>query len=692
MPEHALKLTTQRRTWLLLARTVWIIGTLCNLVLFALAVPAYGTQLYTLCAAPAPADCPVAQLTVVEAETLARLGISLAVYVSYTLVIHAAASLFFFAVGLLIWWRKSDDWYGLFVSFLLVTFGTVGVSAVLGGALEAVYPGLRTLSTILAWIVFPGFGLFLTTFPDGRFVPRWSGIVPLLWVAQALFFETIVRWPVPLFAAELLLVWGSTFAVQVYRYRRVYDAVQRQQTKWVLFGFGFAIMTIVVNVALTALVPALNAPDSAYALVEGTWIAVMFPALPLTIGIALLRFRLWNIDPILGRALVYGGLTLAVVGVYVLIVGYLGALFRTSANLAISLIATGVVAVLFQPLREWLQRRVNRLLYGQRDEPEAALRRLGYRLEAIYAPDAVLPAIVQAVAETLRLPYVAIALRDDEATTVAAAFGTPPVASPYILPLNYGGTTLGELWLGARTGEAQLGGTDRRLLEDLARQAGVAVHAVRLHADLQRSRERLVNAREEERRRLRRDLHDGLGPTLASFAQRLDHAGHLVQHDPEAATALVYTLRDGVRATIADIRRLVYALRPPALDDYGLVAAIREQGAHILGNGIVLHVAAPEDLPALPAATEVAAYRIALEALTNVARHAGARRCSVEMHRNDGWLDLTIVDDGLGLSATHTSGVGIMAMRERAEELGGTCHIELRQQGGTTVQARLPLE
>jgi len=666
-------------------------GALCNLVLFALAVPVYNAQLRVICTVPTPADCPFAQLTAIEAQTLARLGLSLDSFATYTLIIHTAASLIFFAVGLLIFWRKSDDWYGLFVSFLLVTFGMNGVSAVLLDALATTYPNLGIVSIVIAWLVFPGLGLFLTTFPDGRFVPRWSWIIPLLWLVQALFFEIIVRWPTPLFAAVLLVVWGSTFAVQVYRYRRMYNAVQRQQTKWVLFGFGLAISSIILIVALTALMPALNAPDSPYALLEGTWIAILFPLVPLTIGIALLRYRLWDIDPILSRALVYGGLTLAVIGVYVLLVGYLGALLRTELSLAISLLATGVIAVLFQPLRERLQRQVNRLLYGQRDEPEAALRRLGRRLEATYTPTAVLPALVQTVAESLRLPYAAIALHRDAGTTIAAAFGTLPTTPPYSLPLRYGGAVLGELRLGLRTGEAQFNVADQRLLDDLARQAGVAVHAVQLHADLQRSRERLVNAREEERRRLRRDLHDGLGPTLASFVQRLDSAGNLIRGDPEAATALVYSLRDGVRATIGDIRRLVYALRPPALDEYGLVAAVREQGAQILGSAVALNVTAPDDLPALPAATEVAAYRIALEALTNVARHAGARQCSVQIICDDGWLHLSITDDGHSLPAAYTPGVGITAMHERAEELGGVCRVEGAAQGGTTIWARLPL-
>jgi signal transduction histidine kinase len=239
---------------------------------------------------------------------------------------------------------------------------------------------------------------------------------------------------------------------------------------------------------------------------------------------------------------------------------------------------------------------------------------------------------------------------------------------------------------------------DLRLLDDLARQAGVAAHAVRLTtdlqrltADLQRSRERLVTAREEERRRLRRDLHDGLGPTLASLAQRLDTARILVARDPDAAVALLGDLKIQVKATITDIRRLVYALRPPALDELGLVSAIREHIAHYnQPNEIHVSMDAPERLPPLPAAVEVAAYHIALEALTNVARHANAQTCRIRLSLANG-LCLEITDDGGGLPEGFRAGVGLTAMRERAVELGGECRIESGPAHGTRVWAWLPL-
>jgi signal transduction histidine kinase len=240
-------------------------------------------------------------------------------------------------------------------------------------------------------------------------------------------------------------------------------------------------------------------------------------------------------------------------------------------------------------------------------------------------------------------------------------------------------------------------------LDDLARHAGVAVHAVRLTADLQRSRERLVAALEEERRRLRRDLHDGLGPQLAAIAVKLEAARNLLPLHPKLGDGLLAELKNQTQVALADIRRLVYNLRPPSLDELGLVSALREHvtlyslptpGRTEAGTGdgrLMVDVEAPEKLPALPAAVEVAAYRIALEGLTNVVRHAFARSCIIRLTLAEGMLHLTITDDGRGLPADLRAGVGLISMRERAAELGGTLVLERAPSGGAHLQARLPL-
>jgi signal transduction histidine kinase len=355
-------------------------------------------------------------------------------------------------------------------------------------------------------------------------------------------------------------------------------------------------------------------------------------------------------------------------------------------------------------------------MYGERDDPYVVLSRLSQQLKTTLAPAAVLPNLAEAVAQTLKLPYVAIALhRSSEFKVLSseleiagtqnsklktqnfdiiASYGELPVAPLHanllVLPLIYQGEQVGELRLAPRSGEEGFSAAEQRLLEDIALQAGVAAHAVRLTADLQRSRERLVATREEERRRLRRDLHDGLGPQLASLTLTLAAARELLRHDVDAADRLLGELARHTQAAVADIRRVVYDLRPPALDDLGLVLALREQAATYHQAGLRITIDAPDRLPALPAAVEVAAYRIVQEALTNVVRHAKARTCTVRFTLCDA-LDIEIKDDGVGLPSGNRAGVGLASLRERTAELGGTCEIQSAPGGGTCIHARLPL-
>jgi signal transduction histidine kinase len=501
---------------------------------------------------------------------------------------------------------------------------------------------------------------------------------------------------------------GLTFVVlilglvglQIYRYRRVSTFRERQQTRWVIYGFSVAIVGIALFISIgdILLSPEARAENQVgNVLVMGTYDNVLLLLIPISIAIAILRTHLWDIDIIINRTLVYGALTVCVVSIYILVVGYLGALFRTSGNLPISLVATGLVAVLFQPLRGLLQRGVNRLLYGQRDEPYAVIRGLSQRLEATLAPDAILPTIVETIAHALKLPYAAITLKQGGDFVTAASYGSPQ-ENLTRLPLIYQTGQIGELLLAPRGPGETFTSADRALLNDLARQAGVAAHAVRLTTDLQRltgelqqSRTQLVTTREEERRRLRRDLHDGLGSALTSVTFQLDAACNMLDHDPQAVRTLLMELKGQMQTSIADIRRLVYNLRPPILDEWGLVAALREQVAQYQLHNVQVTVDAPESLPALPAAVEVAAYRIALEALSNVVRHAHASTCSMRLSISDDALKVEVEDDGSGLPRSFHAGVGINAMRERAAELGGSCTVESLATGGTRVSASLPL-
>jgi signal transduction histidine kinase len=261
------------------------------------------------------------------------------------------------------------------------------------------------------------------------------------------------------------------------------------------------------------------------------------------------------------------------------------------------------------------------------------------------------------------------------------------------VPLTFRGEVVGRLLSAPRSPHDPFRPADLRLLDDLGRQLGVTAHATRLAAALQRSREGLVTAREEERRRIRRDLHDGLGPALAGVALGLDAVGRLAEAEPARAAELARQLKEEVQASLADVRRLVENLRPPALDQLGLVGAVRQQARLIADRDHGLEVGVEATgVPELPAAVEVAAYRIATEALRNVSQHASARHCRVCLSLDgSGMLQVEVEDDGIGLAADRRAGVGLTAMRERAAELGGTCDTSRAALGGTRVAAILPV-
>jgi signal transduction histidine kinase len=664
-------------------------------------------------------------------------------------VASTAATLAFATVGALVVARRPAN----VVGWLLCATGLVGGLGAWTGQYArytfVTMPGALPLGDMAAWVYMSiSFGPFVALaaiflpllFPNGRLPsPRWR---PALWgalLATLLFTVALALAPGPVDAslpevanpfapdwaapvtqllspiatALLLASLVAAVAATVVRFRRARGA-ERYQIKW----FAYATAMLAVALVMPALLdPAGFAdPINGDTTLSGVLLSAAYPFIPIAVGIAILRHRLYEIDLIINRTLVYGALTACVAGLYIVVVGYLGTLFNARGNLLISLLATGVVAVVFQPLRERLQRGVNRLMFGERDDPYSVIARLGQRLEATLAPDAVLPTIAQTVQDALKLPYVAIALRQGDDLVIVAeqderetrrqadkemrndtAFVSlsPPLL--VCLPLVYQGEPLGELRLAPRPGESGFGDADRRLLDDLARHAGIAIHASRMHeralrlaADLQRSRERLVSAREEERRRIRRDLHDGLGPANAGLTFKIDAAHQELRVDVDAAAARLRDLKSNVQEAIADIRRLVYALRPPALDELGLVAALQIHIASLQHADLRVTLDAPADLPALPAAVEVAVYRIATEALTNVVRHAQARTCQLRLILSNG-LEIDVTDDGRGLPAERRRGVGLTSMHERAEELGGSCVVEPAAGGGTRVWARLPL-
>ncbi|HVL85884.1 MAG TPA: sensor histidine kinase [Pseudonocardia sp.] len=670
------------------ARIGWLLVAVPSAVLFLASLPPELTR--TLAAVQPPGGFAPEMSAEAWRDALAALGITPAGYAAMRLAILLALALGFWAVGGLLWWRRPDDRGAVIVSLVLVMFGSTFPNTL--DALDAVHPALAVAGQVLGAAGFAGLPLLLLVFPDGRFVPRWTRWVAVVAGTELVLAETGSTWwaqrPGWLGAAMFAAGAGCLLYAPAYRYRRVSGPVERQQTKWVALGLVAAIATFLGLAQVAALVPAFATPGPAavaYELIAIPVLVLALLAVPATIAVAVLRHRLYEIDVLLGRALVYVVLTAILLGLYLGVVAAARAVLPT-AGTAADLLAAALVAVLFAPLRARLQRLANRLLYGDRDDPYAALARLGARLEATGDPASALPAVAETVAQTLRLPSAAISLGPD----VVASWGTPR-GEPVVLPLLHQHEQVGELRLSLRAGERTLSAADRRLLDDLALRAGAAAHAAVLDAQLRSARQELVTAREEERRRLRRDLHDGLGPELSGQALTIDAVRALLRTDPERAESLLVDIKAQVRGGVDEVRRLVHGLRPPALDDLGLLGALREGAARQSVDGLRITLDAPPELPPLPAAVEVAALRIAQEALTNVVRHAGARTATVRVAADARRLELEVRDDGAGLPAAPARGVGLSSMRERAGELGGTLSVTAAPGGGTVVRAALPL-
>ncbi len=604
-------------------------------------------------------------------------------------------------VGALILSRRR----GHVIGWLFIVIGVAMAAAIasaqygltgLGGGDVAAWVG--------RWVWLLGVPLIPTAvvllFPDGRLPSRrWR---PVLWAGVAsiaLLLPAIALLPeqdpaaapnplaAPAFAAPLRIVAGMGFtllglatmgalASLVVRYRAA-DRTSRLQLRWFIAAASVVVFAVVLGNFVPALGPAVQ--------------LVAFPLVAVATAAAILRHGLYDINSVIGTSLVWAALSACVLGGYVTLTALVGGLFPGVPRVWPAVIATALVALAFQPLRVRVQAGVDRLVYGDSADPARALRRLGARLEDTLAIEEVLPSVVGAVAEALRVPAVEVELRHDDRWMPGARHGSPS-GNPLQLPLTFRRELVGRLRVYPRAAGEEFTTKDRQLLDDLAGQAGVAVHAVQVSMALQRSREQLVAALEGERRRIRRELHDGLGPALAALSLGLGAAQNLREADPGEADALLRQLKEETADLSTDLRRLIHGLRPPQLDDLGLEGALKARAAALSSTAMIIEVHVQDPLPELPAATEAAAYRIANEAVTNAVRHSGGRRCTVRLSTTDTLLVLDVADDGHGLEPAHNAGVGLRSMNERADELGGDLQITTPPQGGTRVLAALPLQ
>jgi two-component system NarL family sensor kinase len=526
-------------------------------------------------------------------------------------------------------------------------------------------PVLITAVAAVAFAVV-GFGLApgrLTDFPSVHNPVGIRGLGPVTGLLQGAFFPLI------------LIATAGAVASLVVRSRHG-DPRTRQPLRLV-------IVSMVVFVALVVFVSVLPLPLALSATVQ-VGAALLVPA---AIVIGVLQRGLFDIRVVVKPSLVYAALTVSVLGLYVTVVQLVGRLGGHPVGLVV---ATGVVAVAFEPLHRRLHRGVDRLLHGDRADPSAAAARLAGHLSASTSPGALLAAAAVGVGEALQVPGVRVIAVDGERVVGRTEWGVFPTDVERI-PIRFYEGVVGHLEVAQREPHAMLGCADRRVLSRLLPHVGTAMHIVVLTADLNAAREQAVLAREEERRRIRRDLHDGLGPVLAGLGLGLEGVADLVTNKPDHARDLLAELAEAVHGTIDDVRRLVYELRPPSLDDLGLLGALREHANSIARRpgAVAVTVDAPNELPALPAAVEVAIFRIAMEALTNVERHAHASSCTIRLRVDDG-IEITVEDDGVGING-RGSGVGLSSMQERVRELNGLWSLETRQPTGTRLRAQLPL-
>jgi signal transduction histidine kinase len=582
--------------------------------------------------------------------------------------------------------------------------GVVTAPGTVPGAayLAALGPGLQAAGMVIAVVWVPA------VFPDGRLPgPRWRWLAwPAAAAAACLFLGNALS---PTSNESQLAHWHSPIGLPV-RYGNIADALSAAGVLLAVAAAAGAIAGLVTRwrrggrlvrqqlllLALATWPPALV--FLAIMITNGVpaWIfGVVLLPLPAAIAVAILHHGLYDLRRAAHRTLLWLTMSAAVVGIYAAVVITVAALVPDHHAWWPPALAAALAALALIPLRDKLQRGVTRVVYGRWHEPYEVLAGLGERLEAAADMDRLLDAAVAELTTGLGLHDVSV--RDLDEIVVTGTEGlagsvprTDAVVGPGTasIPLLAYGTPVGSLTY--RVPDRPLSAAEERLLHDLARQLGGALHARLLREDLQRARERLVLAREEERRRLRRDLHDGIGPALAGLTLKTETARALLPPGSDGASRELHDLSEEIRRTVVDVRRLVEGLRPPALDELGLAGACAQAVERLTtGAGLAASVDARDDLPVLPAAVEVAAYRIVVEAVTNTVRHARARHCQVSIACTPAGLAVEVTDDGTGLNAAGHHGHGLAIMRERAEELGGTVTVR-DGPPGVTVQARLP--
>jgi signal transduction histidine kinase len=631
------------------------------------------------------------------------------------------------------------------IGWLLLAIGAIG-----GIYLTADFAAIRGLlsgASPRGWVTWPAWvfnntgtlgglllGFVILFFPDGRLLPgrRWRvvawAVFALVTIAitSSMFTSSSIQLsprfpnvPNPLAVAlpgglantnsagstfGLLLLLLLVFAAAVVRFRRS-RGVERSQLRWFAYVAVVALGLLVSGFALPG---AGSGGPSDVAWAAGSF--GLFVLVPATIGLAIMRHGLYDIDIFVSRTIVYGSLAVFITAVYVGIAVGIGTLVGSGGkpNLGLSILATAIVAVGFQPVRERVQKIANRLVYGKRATPYEVLSQFSERVAESYASDDVLPRMARVLGEGASADLAEVWLRSGGELRRAAAFPLDS-AMPAAVELNgstvlaipsadravlvrHQGEVLGALTITKRRGE-QITPIEVKLMDDLAHQAGLVLKNVGLSADLQArlvdlraSRQRLVAAQDDERRRLERNLHDGAQQHLVALKVKLGLAEMLAIRDPERARATVAELKHDADEALETLRDLARGIYPPLLADKGLPTALAAQA-----RKATLPVTIEADgVGRYSQDTEAALYFCILEALQNIQKYAEASSAVVRLREDGDQLSVEVADDGRGFDVATTSrGNGLTNMEDRLDALGGTLHIASSPGNGTTLRAIL---
>ncbi|MFS0863981.1 sensor histidine kinase [Fredinandcohnia sp. 179-A 10B2 NHS] len=657
------------KRWVLI-RAFSISMVVITTVLFILNIPVLFGELQRV--------CDTCSLPPEIQKELKTVGLNTSRYAFYLLFTSLLFTLCNVILGILILVKRPKDSMAFLVAITLMLFG---LTLTIADPFYNEFPKLEGIARVIGFFSITLLGLVICYFPDHRSSRRLSHFLALSYIIVEVFILFSPVLPSVLEGFLLVLEWSILLLMgyyQIQRYRKQFTSLQRQQTKFPVFAFSISIILVILSVQIPASTIWGN-------LLGQTLYLVALSLIPLSFSLAIIRYRLWSIDPLINRTLRYGILSGMLLAIYTGIVYALRLTFLDDKTALVSLIGTVGVAIVVQPLHNRLQLIVNKLMYGDRQDPYAAIVRLGERLDVTTSPNRILEAIVISFRDALRLPYAALVWPNG---TVAASSGAPG-NDPERIDVYYQGEKVAELVVEHRDKDDVWSNEDRQVINNLVRQTGSVIHTLGITKELQLSRQRIVTTREDERRRLRRELHDGLGPEIAAFSFKIAAARQSL-NEPAKSDEILSELQIDIRNAVDLIRKLAYNLRPPSLDEYGLGGAISELVQNQLDNNITIKLELPESFPVLGAAVEVAVYRIVQEGLVNIKKHSRATSVSVKIVIGEGTLSILIRDNGIGLPKRKRSGVGIITMRESAEELGGTFFIENIESGGTAIKGSIP--